>query len=188
MMWKFSVSKNNCGSSTAKLTGLIAGLFLSGCSTTTGQTPCSYDFRDQGFFGAAGSVATSEYQRCTDHLLAQLTELQVKASGAARDAKRLEVLAEKTVGEEREAVLGLAAVNRESQAALDDLNRLRASRKTNQNQLNDLIRKQAEMEEKKNSLSNRALSGQAATLNAQIVALKRQQDALRNAIREELSS
>ncbi|WP_282605710.1 hypothetical protein [Pelagibius sp. Alg239-R121] len=173
-------------SMTKWLSVLLLGLGVSGCATQ--GPPCSYDFRKQELIGAATSVLTDEYQRCTDHLLEKLADLQVAVAKAERDADRLDNLAKSSADEEREAMERLAEVNRDSRGALDDLNRLRAQNKQDRSRLSELVAQQEKLEEQKTVVTASALDGNAANLNAEIAALQRQQRSLREAINSELSS
>ena len=170
----------------SKLTVLVAGLGLAGCATQ--GPPCSYDFRKQQLIGAATSVLTDEYQRCTDHLLEKLADLQVAVAQAERDADRLDTLAKSSAAEERESMERLAEVNRESKAALDDLNKLRAKSKDDRKRLSELVKQQTELENRKKIVTASALDTGASDLKAEIDALQRQQRSLREAINLELTS
>jgi len=165
-----------------------AALALSGCVTTASGPPCSYDFREQdNFFTATGSVASGEYQRCTEHLMAQLEDIQIKANRAQKNAERLEQLADQTSGEAKAAATRLARVNRESQAAARDLQELRRKKEFDQRELNQLVERQAELERRKAELSQQAASGEdAARLRAEIEFLNQEQDRLRQVIQDQL--
>lgn len=157
------------------------------CASTSGP-PCSYDFRDQNILDVAGSVATSEYQRCTEHLLNQLAELEVEVDAARRNADRLDRLAAESSAEERQAAERLARANRESEASLAELRTIRADTAAEQQRYDELIAQQRALEDRKRQASQAALDGDAAELQAEIDALERQQRALRAAIDAEAAS
>jgi chromosome segregation ATPase len=177
---------NVSGQRLASAAGAIYLAALAACATPS--EPCSYNFRDQQFLGTAQSVLTNEYQRCTEHLLEQLADLEVQVESARRSTDQLEKLAQDVGAEAQLALNRLAEANRESRAALDALNRLRADSKKDRARLNEFIKQQAELERRKKTATDAALDGEVERLNAEIEALQRQQKALRDAIDAELAS
>lgn len=168
------------------LFGLVLLGMLGACATPS--EPCSYNFRDQRFVGAATSVLTNEYQRCTEHLLDKLADLEVQVQAAKRETERLETLAEQSGADRRRALTRLAQTNQSSQKALNDLNTLRRDLNQDQGRLNELVNQQADLEQRKKRTTTQALDGEAEQLQTEIAALEAQQRALQAQIDQELES
>ncbi len=170
----------------------LSALALAACSSGgyggSSEPPCSYSFREQGFLSAAANTISGEYTRCTNHLRAQLADLQTANVKAKRNAEEMEALARSTSQDQRRAANNLAQLNRDSERAVNSLNELRNKKDVDLARLNDLVQQQQALELKKQEASAAAINGDVAGLEAEIAALQRQQDTLQAAIDTALAS
>lgn len=169
-----------------RLASVGALLALAGCAQS--GPPCDYNFREQGFGSTLASVATNEYQRCTDHLSAQLTELQVQVAAAKRNAAKLEKAAAQSDARQRAAMQDLARLNRASDEQVAKLNQLRADVSKDRKRVAELIAEKQELEERKRAASTKAIAGVDAALAEEIAALELEQQVLDQQINLEIAS
>lgn len=153
-----------------------ATVLLAACANQ--GPPCDYDFRDQQFLSIATSAASGEYQRCTDHLRAQLVELRVEVERSKREAERLEKLARASSSDVGRAQRDLAKLNRELDGMVAALEKARASKDTDQRKLNELVKQQRTLQRDIDTTNKSAKAGDNAKLAQRVSSLRKRRDRL----------
>ncbi len=173
--------------STFALLSICAFAAVSGCATNTSD-PCAHNPSQDHIGGAVVGVLGGSYTACENQLRDQIAHANIRADELKLKAGRLEQRATELQGEERAAVLRLAATNRSVDDAISRLNTLRAQRTEDQARLATLRRQEEQLSRRLIAASdpNRDVRADIASLEQEEEALLREIDAVEAALSESL--